>query len=130
MVTAMCLGLGMFSLLIWFRWKDSTAHLFFSMAAFGAGLFAITDLVSFHAQSIESLIICLKWANAGVYMILIGMVWFIHFYFGTARLWLAMMITSIWSILLVIKEPFSVIIGTVRSTAIPVVTQDRGSPIK
>jgi PAS domain S-box-containing protein len=103
MAVAVCVTIGSFSLLIWIRRRDSLSYLFFAITAFAAAFFAVTDLVYFNSETMEGLVSAVRWANLGVYGILIGLVWFLYFYFRTARLWLAWTITAIWSLLIIIN---------------------------
>jgi PAS domain S-box-containing protein len=116
MAAAICFAIASFSLLIWLLRRDSLAYFFFAVTAFGAGFFAVTDLVSFYTYTAEGLVNTIRWANLGVYLILIGLVWFIHFYFQTARRWLAQTITILWTILLIINfiSPYSMVFDQVN----------------
>ena len=89
MAAAICVTIGSFSLLIWIRSRDSLSYLFFAITAFAAAFFAVTDLIYINSETTEGLLSAIRWANLGVYGILIGLVWFLYFYFRTARLWLA-----------------------------------------
>jgi PAS domain S-box-containing protein len=100
MAAAVCVTIGSFSLLIWIRRRDSLSYLFFAITAFAAAFFAVTDLVYFNSETMEGLVSAVRWANLGVYGILIGLVWFLYYYFRTARLWVAWTITAIWSVLI------------------------------
>ncbi len=115
MVIAVCLSLAIFSLMIWIRRPEKKAHLIFAVTAVGAGLFATTDLLSFYTSSVEVLVECLRWANLGVYMILIGLVWFLYFDFRTARLWLAISVSAVWSFLIILNfiMPYSMVYGQI-----------------
>jgi len=115
MAVAVCLSLALFSLIIWMRWRNNPAYLIFSITAIGAGLFATTDLFSFYANTAQELVECLRWANLGVYLILIGLVWFLYFYFRTARRWLAISVSAIWSFLIILNFilPYSLVYGQV-----------------
>jgi PAS domain S-box-containing protein len=101
MAAAICIAIAFFSLLIWIRRRDSLAYLFFAITAFAAAFFAVTDLVYFNSATIEALVNAVRFANLGVYGILIGLVWFLYFYFRTALLWLAWIITAVWTFLII-----------------------------
>jgi len=97
------MAIGSFSFVIWIRRRDSWAYLFFAVTAFSAAFFAMTDLNYFYSETIAGLINAVRWTNLEVYGILIGLVWFLRFYFRTARLWLAWSITGIWTLLIIIN---------------------------
>ena len=103
MAAAICLTIGSFSLIIWFRKRETLAFLFFAIAAFSTAFFAMTDLQYYHGGTITDLVDAVRWANLGVYGLLIGLVWFFYFYFKTARLWLARSITIGWTFLIIIN---------------------------
>jgi PAS domain S-box-containing protein len=111
MAAAVCLTIALFSLLIWIRKKDSLAYLFFTITALGATFFAITDLSYFSSVSVDGHVTALIWANSAVYFILTGLIWFLYFYFGSARLWLAWVITVVWTLLFILNffSPYSMI---------------------
>ena len=100
---AACLTIGLINLFIWFRLKHSKANLLFSMAALGAALGAIVDLFGLHAQDVSSYVLSLKYQVLSVFIILISLIWFVYFYFGTGRKWLAQLITFLWSVSLIIN---------------------------
>ena len=81
-----CLTIASFSLLNWLRGRDTLAHLFFSITAFAAAFFTVTDMIYFTSDIIAGHLTAIRWANLAVYGILIGLVWFLYYYFETARL--------------------------------------------
>jgi PAS domain S-box-containing protein len=103
MAVAVCLTIASFSLLIWIRRRESLSYLFFAITAFAAAFFAVTDLIYINSETINGLVEAIRWGNVAVYGILIGLVWFLYYYFRTARLWLAWTITSIWSFLIILN---------------------------
>jgi len=111
MVVGICVAIASFSLIIWLRRRDSLAYLFFCLTAFAAAFFAVTDLIYFNSESVNELLEAIRWANLAVYGILIGLIWFLYFYFSTARLWLAWTITSLWTILIILNflSPYTMI---------------------
>jgi len=63
MAAAICLTIGSFSLIIWFRKRESWAFLFFAIAAFSTALFSMTDLQYYHGETITELVEAVRWAN-------------------------------------------------------------------
>ncbi len=111
MAAAICFAISVFTLTLWIQKREIRANLFFSLAAFGAGFYAIFDLQLNFASDIEEHIFLLKISTLGVSLIFIGLVWFIIYHFKTARRWLGIVITTIWGILLFLNfiSPYSLI---------------------
>jgi PAS domain S-box-containing protein len=108
---AACLTIGAINLFIWFRLKHSKANLFFSLAALGASAVAYAELLTLHAQEIPVYVSAIKFQTLGVFVMLVALVWFIYFYFGTGKKWLALLITFFWSfsIILSLISPYSIV---------------------
>ncbi|MDH3268766.1 MAG: sigma 54-interacting transcriptional regulator, partial [Ignavibacteria bacterium] len=108
---AACLTIGIINLFIWFRLKQSKANLLFSFAALGASAVAYTELIGLTAQSIPTYAFALKFQTLGVFVMLVSLIWFIYYYFGTAKKWLALLITFFWcfSIVLNFTAPYSIV---------------------
>ena len=108
---ASCLTLGVINLFIWFRLKRSKANLLFSLAALGASAVAYTELVALHAQDIPVYLSALKFQTLGVFVMLVALVWFMYFYFGTGKKWLVLLITFFWCISIVINfiAPYGIV---------------------
>jgi PAS domain S-box-containing protein len=100
---AACLTIGSINLFIWFRLKQSKANLLFSFAALGASTVAYTELVALNAQDIPVYALALKFQTLGVFVMLVSLVWFIYFYFGTGKKWLVLLITFFWCFSIVIN---------------------------
>jgi PAS domain S-box-containing protein len=57
----------------------------------------------FHARSVSAYASLLQWEVLFVYTLLVPMIWFVYVRLGTARRWLAGIISLIWTMLLVIN---------------------------
>jgi PAS domain S-box-containing protein len=108
---AACLTIGAINLFIWFRLKHSKANLFFSLAALGACAVAYAELSALHAQDIPVYVSAIKFQTLGVFVMLVALVWFVYFYFGTGKKWLALLITFFWSVSIILSliSPYSII---------------------
>jgi len=106
-----CLTIGLLNLFIWIRLKQSKANLLFSLAALGASAVAYTELMGLTAQDISAFVFALKFQTLSVYVMLISLVWFIHYYFGTGKKWLVLLITFLgcFSIVLNFISPNSIV---------------------
>ena len=103
MLASASVMLGLFHLLFWIKNRTATVYLLSSLMAFSAGVSAILELAMMFTQNLDSYRILVRWGNVSIFMILIPMVWFVYIYFNTARRWLAITITLLWSAGLVVN---------------------------
>jgi PAS domain S-box-containing protein len=89
--------LALMHLFLWFRNRSARVYLVSALMALGATGTAMLELALAHTDSIETYARTLAWQNLAVYVLLVPMVWFVYLRFGTARRWLAMAITALWS---------------------------------
>ncbi len=101
MAAAISFSVGVFSLVVWFQDRKAWSYLMFFLTAIAAAWFAVLDAWSFNLDKISDHVLILKLSNTAVFMVLNGLVWFIYDYFKTARFWLAILFTMVWSILLI-----------------------------
>jgi signal transduction histidine kinase len=64
---------------------------------FSAAVSAMLELAMMTTDSPAIYNVLARWENLAVFMILVPMVWFIDQYFRTGRRWLAILITTLWS---------------------------------
>lgn len=101
MCAAACGMLALMQLVLWFKQRRTAIYLFSTLMALGAMLSAFTELSLMRILDAGAHATVMKLQNLAVYLLLIPMVWFIHTYFGTARRWLAVTITAMWSVAIV-----------------------------
>ena len=89
MVAAASLTLGAVHLLIWSRQRLAMVHLLFASMAFGAAGCGMVEIMLIHSTSIAHYHFWVRWQHVPVFLLLVSMVWLVHFYFGTGRRWLA-----------------------------------------
>ena len=108
---AACLTIGTINLFIWFRLKHSKANFLFSLAALGASAVGFFELLALHSFDIPSYVFALKYQTLAVSVMLVSLVWFIYYYFGTGTKWLVILITFIWCISIVLNfiAPYSIV---------------------
>ena len=108
---AVCLTIGIINLFIWFRLKQSGANLLFSFAALGASAVGFFELLALHANDIPTYVIALKYQTLAVSIMLVSLIWFMLFYFGTGRKWLVWLFTLLWifSIIVNFIAPYSLV---------------------
>ncbi len=116
MCFAACIMLGLTHLLLFFHQRRSTLYLLSSLMAFAAAADTMLVLALMNVQSIEAYSLLLIWDGAAVYVMLIAMVWFVYAYFHNAQLWLAGLITAMWSVALVVNflSPHSLVFSSIE----------------
>ena len=103
MFAATSFVLGGLHVILWLKDRQRWIYLLSVLMAFAAGATALTDLGLMYADSPETFRTLLKLQGLTIFLILVPMVWFVYGHFGTARLWLAWTITSLWGVSLVIN---------------------------
>ncbi len=88
-MSAASITLGAIHLFVWFKQKSQVAHLLFFALAVSATVFGAFEVVMMHSQSPAGYANALRWAHVPLAMFVLSMVWFVYFYFGAGRLWLA-----------------------------------------
>ena len=102
-VIAASLILALQHIVIWFYNRQSTTNLLFSFTALGAAVSALIELLQLQTTSIEIYHQVVRFGHIPIFILLISLVWFVDIYFGTARRWLTILITSMWSVALIIN---------------------------
>lgn len=117
MCAAASFMLGLLHLLLWFKDQRSFVYLLSMLMAFSAGAGAMTELALAQAQSIEVYRVLLQWENLFVYMLLMPMVWFVRARLPTARRWLAVLITALWSVAILANwlSPYSLVYSEITA---------------
>ena len=88
----------------WSLQRRSVAYLLFSLTALAAAGNAFSELSLMLAGSIEAYGMAMKQEVFFAGLLLIGLTWFVHVYFGTTRRWVALAITGSWIALLVVNH--------------------------
>ena len=88
-MSAASLTLGVIHLFVWLKQRSQYAHLLFFALAISATTFGAFELAMMHEQSSAGYAAALRWAHVPLAMFVLSIVWFVHFYFGAGRLWLA-----------------------------------------
>ena len=97
MCASACAVMALTHLFLWLKDREKTAYILASVMAGAAAANGLLELALLHCTSVERYAALLKIESVSVYLVLIPMVWFINLYFGTARRWLAWVITGLWS---------------------------------
>ena len=88
-MSAACLTLGVIHLFVWFKQRSHYAHLLFFALAISSTAFGAFELAMMQEQSPAGYAATLRWAHVPLAMVVLSMIWFVHFYFDAGRLWLA-----------------------------------------
>src|ERR1041384_7266333 len=87
MVIGACVVMALPHLLLGLKGK-ARANLFFVLAALSVGGIACGELAIMHSRSIEEIGRAIQWTHVPIVSLVLGIVGFVHSYFGTGRLWL------------------------------------------
>jgi PAS domain S-box-containing protein len=101
--------LGFMHLLLWYKDQQASVYILSMLMAFSAGTGALIELALMHAQSIDAYRVLIQWENFFVFTLLVPMVWFVRALLPTARRWLAVLISTLWSAAIVANwlSPYS-----------------------
>jgi two-component system, LuxR family, sensor kinase FixL len=89
-MSAASLTLGVIHLFVWQKERAQYAHLLFFALAISATTFGGFEVAMMRAQSPAAYAATLRWAHVPLAMVVLSIVWFVRFYFGAGRLWLAL----------------------------------------
>ena len=89
MMAAASLTLGFVHLLVWFTQRSRYASLAFFVLAASVAAFSASELSMMEAQTPAAYASALRWAHVPICVIGLSIIAFVHFHFGTGRLWLA-----------------------------------------
>lgn len=111
MCAAASFMLGLLHLMLWYKDRQAGVYLLSMLMAFSAGSGAMVELALLHAQSVESYRLLLQWENFLVFTLLVSMVWFVRARLPAASLWLAILITGLWSVAILVNwlSPYSLV---------------------
>ncbi len=88
-MSAASLTLGGIHLLVWLKQRSHYSHLLFFALAISATAFGVFELAMMRTQSPTGYAATLRLAHVPLAMVVLSMVWFVYFYFGAGKIWLA-----------------------------------------
>ena len=103
MTAAACLTLAIVQTVVVVTKRADWWQLFFVSGSVAAAGVAGAELLMMNAVSAEEYGLVLRWANVGVFVMLVSLVWYVYFDLGTGRRWLAWLITAIRLVILPLK---------------------------
>lgn len=89
MIASACLTLALIYFLVWLRNRAGRAQLLFSLTAAATAVFAFSELRIMRAETPAELLTAMKWVQLTLSFWLVSITWFVFFYLGAGRLWLA-----------------------------------------
>ena len=103
MAAGVTLTLAAVHILVWLRDNTAIANLVFSAGAAAAAAIAGQELALMHAETPAQYEGILRWMHLSAAIIVVAIVWFVRFYLGTGRLWLAWLITLLRGLILLLN---------------------------
>ena len=100
MAAGVTLTLAAVHLLVWLRDRAAIANLLFSVSAVAAAVLAGQELALMHARTPADYAGILRWMHVSAATIIVAIVWFVRFYLGTGRVWLAWVICGLRGLIL------------------------------
>lgn len=88
---------------VWLSRKQDMDNLMFTLAALGAALLAVSELLFFRTTTIERYNLLIKLVHIPLFLLIVSITWFVWFNFKTGRLWMAITITVLWAIGLILN---------------------------
>ena len=71
-------------------WRRRIVYLLFVMAVAAVIAIAVLELATMRSTSVEHLVAVRRWTQLPVFVLVVTIFGFVHFYFGTGRLWLGL----------------------------------------
>jgi two-component system, LuxR family, sensor kinase FixL len=103
MSASACLTLAGIHFLVWSRNRTALANLFFSLLAMGTAAWTICELWMMRADTPVEFATVLRWGHVAVWLIVVCLVGFVHFYLKSGRPWLAWTVCGLRTLLLVVN---------------------------
>lgn len=89
MTASACLVLVGTHLIVWWKRRSEMASLAFAITALGVAGIVVAEFLLMRASTPEAFATALRWGYVPVFVIVTGIVWFVHLRFHTGRVWLA-----------------------------------------
>ena len=95
MVASACLTLAVIYFLVWWSHRTAWANLFFAMAAASTAAFTLCELRQMRVGTPEELLSAMRWTHVALLGVLVSTTWFVTFYLGAGRRWLAWTVSGL-----------------------------------
>jgi len=83
---------------VWLSRRTDLDNLMFSLAALGAALLAVSELLFLNTTSLEKYNLLIRLVHIPLFILIVSITWFVRFNFKTGRIWLAYTITALWAL--------------------------------
>ena len=95
MVASACLTLAVIYLLVWWSNRNAWANLLFALTAASTAAFTLCELRQMRAATAVELLSAMRWTHVALLGVLVFTAWFVTFYLGAGRRWLAWTVTGL-----------------------------------
>ena len=95
MVASACLTLAVIYFLVWWSNRTAWANLFFAMAAASTAAFTLCELRQMRVGTPDELLSAMRWTHVALLGVLVSTTWFVTFYLGAGRRWLAWTVSGL-----------------------------------
>ena len=114
--SGICLTIGLLHLAIYLRRRELTVNLFFAVMSLCTAVNAMLDAILFQARDLGAFMPLFKWQVSVQGVFWISLTWFVVFYTGVGRRWLAWTVTGIYAAAVVVNiaSPDSVLFSGVH----------------
>jgi len=102
---------------LWFKDRHTIVYLLSAIMGLSAAASAFTELGLMQATSAAAYGRLLQWNVLSVYTLVVSLVWLVYVRLGSARRWLALLVTALWSVQMVpnFLSPTSVVYARIDS---------------
>ena len=95
MVASACLTLAVIYFLVWWSNRTAWANLLFAMTAASTAAFTLCELRQMRVGTSEELLSAMRWTHVALLGVLVSTTWFVTFYLGAGRRWLAWTVSGL-----------------------------------
>ena len=95
MVASACLTLAVIYFLVWWSNRTAWANLLFAMTAASTAAFTLCELRQMRAGTSGELLSAMRWTHVALLGVLVSTTWFVTFYLGAGRRWLAWTVSGL-----------------------------------
>ena len=95
MVASACLTLAVIYFLVWWSNRTAWANLLFAMTAASTAAFTLCELRQMRVGTSGELLSAMRWTHVALLGVLVSTAWFVTFYLGAGRRWLAWTVSGL-----------------------------------
>ncbi len=102
-VASACLTLALMHLVVWLKQRRQWAHLLFSVAAISVASVSVFELMLMRTDNVSRFAELIRLAHIPIFSMFISIVWFVRYYFGAGRIWLAWTVCGLRLLVLILN---------------------------